>query len=165
MAIADDLTTESSFRRFYLRWLAACWLPALVLTLASAAVAIAFWLRFAPVWRVGFFLGDLALPLFWLLVAVGQWWFMRCHSSSHRRWTATVVLAGFLASLVLFLAGGPTFIPRTGILFPVLFAATMVTGPLDPTPWLMAAGGAGFGFVLAAALAGGVVAPIRLRVL
>src|SRR5262245_39890565 len=77
MAIAADLMMESSFRRFYLRWLAACWLPALILMLPFAAVAVAFWLRLTPLFRVGFVVGQLAVPLFWLLVAVGQWWFMR----------------------------------------------------------------------------------------
>lgn len=165
MAIPDELTREPSFRRFYPRWLAACWSPALIVALPFAAVAIAFWLRFMPLFRTGFYFGRLALPLFWLLVALGQWWFMRRHSSSHLRWTATVVFAGFLASFVLFFASGLTFVPWTGILFPFLVAASTVTGPFEPTPWLMAAGGAGFGFVLAAALAGLVVSRLRLRLL
>jgi len=166
MAIAADLLIESSFRRFYLRWLAACWLPTLFLMLPFAAAAVAFWLRFSLLFRVGFVFGQLAVPLFWLLVAVGQWWFMRGRSLSHRRWAVTVALAGFLASFVLFLAGGLTFVPGTGILLGFLGAASMVIGVLaNPTPWLLAAGGAGFGFVLAAALSGFVVSPIRLRLL
>lgn len=156
MAIVDDLTTEVSFRRFYLRWLVA-----VAVTLPFAAVAVAFWAEFMPIVRLSFAFGKMALPLFWLLVALGQWRFMRRYSSSPARWVATFVLAGLLASFVLFFASGLSFIPTTGMLFPFLIAASALTKPFDPALWLLAVGGAGFGFVLALALSRFIATPGR----
>jgi hypothetical protein len=40
MAILNDLSKETSFRRFYLRWLVATWLPAIVAADACPALAV-----------------------------------------------------------------------------------------------------------------------------
>lgn len=115
MALLDDLVQEPSFRRFYLRWLAACWVPALVIALPFAICAIALWQRITPILFVLGPMRNLALPLFWILVALCQWWFLRPYSSFHRRWMAVIVLAGFAASFALFFVGGLIGAP-TGIL-------------------------------------------------
>lgn len=165
MAILNDLAKETSFRRFYLRWLAACWLPALFVALPFAALAMDMWFRFfrAPSALVP--VSNLALPVFWSLVALCQWWFLRPYSSSHRRWMAVIVLAGFAASFALFFVGGLTFTPSTGILFGFLIAASMVTGPFDASFLLMATGGTLFGFILSAALSYSVALSNGVRLL
>lgn len=163
MAILNDLAKETSFRRFYLRWLAACWVPALFVTLPFAILAMDLWFKLYRASFVLFPVSNLALPVFWLLVALGQSWFLRRYSLMSRRWAVTVVLAGVAASFALFLVAGLTFIPSTGILFAFLVMASTVTGLLDPNPWLMAAGGALFGLILSSVVSTMVAAPLRLR--
>jgi hypothetical protein len=94
MAILNDLTKETSFRRFYLRWLVACWLP--------VALVVAIWVSaiFLGSTKASFAL-RFSLPLqFWALVGIGQWRFLRRYSDQAGRWAVRTVVGGGIATLI-----------------------------------------------------------------
>ncbi len=94
MAILNDLAKETSFRRFYLRWLAACWLPAL----GVVAIWAAAWL---PGIAKTYAAMHVVTPLeLWLLVGLGQWFFMRRYSRHAGRWAAASFFGGVIATFV-----------------------------------------------------------------
>jgi hypothetical protein len=93
MAILNDLTRETSFRRFYLRWLVATWLPAI----GTAAIWALLSYSMA---EVG--LGSLQLvpPIdLWGLIAFGQWWFLRRYSRSSGLYALLTFLGGMVGTL------------------------------------------------------------------
>ncbi len=94
MAILSDLAKETSFRRFYLRWLAACLVPLPIVAAiwssgwVTKIFAIYSWLRLGC---------HLELPL---LIGLGQWWFFRSYSERSGRWAVAVAVGGIAAVFI-----------------------------------------------------------------
>jgi hypothetical protein len=110
MTIISDLSKETSFGRFCLRWLVATWLP--------AVGVIALW-TIARLPDLAVLRGALrgATPLeLWLLVALGQWDFMRAYSRHAVRWAATVFFAGVIATF-LWMVAANIKLKVSGVLF------------------------------------------------
>lgn len=94
MPILSDLAKETSFRRFYLRWLAACWVPAF----AVATIWAAAWLPGNPWPYVAM---NFVTPLeLWLLISLGQLYFMRRYSQHAGRWAVAIFFGGVIATLI-----------------------------------------------------------------
>src|SRR5262245_1600730 len=138
MAILSDLTKETSYRRFYSRWLAACWLP--------AVGVIAFWM-IARLPHFAVLRGALreVTPLeLWLLVGLGQWHFMRVYSRHAGRWAAAVFFAAVIATF-LWMVAANIKLKVSGALFAVA---------VDTALWLHVPYDSFVGCAIGAALSG-----------
>jgi hypothetical protein len=92
MAILNDLTKETSFRRFYLRWLVATWLPAIAATATWVVLTLC---SPAAMQVLGFF-----VPLdLWAMIALGQWWFLRRYSRSAGLYAFLTFLGGVVGTV------------------------------------------------------------------